>query len=503
MKSQLLILLNLFGFLFQAHAQSDTQWFISNGKGKNGLNAASNFNNYDNTIGNNTLFNLEGVSLPNLTNSPHARNDVFVIYANGDHFNSRYLNPDTPGFFYNAVDAQNLVLTHNFEVPSGMQISYLYLTNKYEGDDLPGKVKVSAGFAAGITNKYPVDKTIPNILSSDHDIVPNRDITIIVNYDLLDFDPTIVNTYVLSFNEIQPIGPGATISDSDILRPEPVFTNAGGSLAAAFPSTTYRVLTSNPPGSVTLSPVAREHYGYINFKPTQTAYQRYGPDANGNPTHSAIFKITRNGQKISTIQESLRASHDPNFLRVDSICEANDGSHTVFYHLEFENVSETAANGLKAQVTFPEMFEVSCLTPTKWYAGGATCNGRVSNVDSKYTFEFTGNQSISRCPDEFADVCKGFVEFRIKVKPGNALININVSLKLLDPKVYFDDKPFPIERFFDWIDYKGLEWRRPITIGNCDYCQPRLCVPCIGGAMAAAIIAVLLFVQRRRRKRIV
>ncbi|MEP6646138.1 MAG: hypothetical protein ABJC12_03550 [Saprospiraceae bacterium] len=499
MKTKLAIIIAFISLCTSSYSQTDLQWLIWNGKGKNKLTAAGNLNNYEFSIGTSSKFNMQAVSLPDLNKSPRGRNDVFIIYANGEHFNSRYLNPGTPGFFYNAADAQNHVMTHNFVVSTGMQVNYLYLTNRYEGDDPPEKVMVPQGYASVITTSYPIDKTYPNILSSDHDIVLGKDITIIINYDSLDIDPSTgsITNYALTFNGVQAIGSTTLVTDNDVLRPEPAFST-GGNVYSSLPSSTIRT-GGAPAGTVMLTP-SHEHFGYINFKPTQQAYQRYGPDANGEPRYKAVFAITKNGQAVRSIQEALRASHDPNFLRVDSVCQATDQSYTVFYHLEFENVSETSANNLKAQVTFPDMFDIRCFKDLNWFAGGAACTGRVHFTSRTVTFEFLGNQAISRCPEEFTDVCKGYVNFRIKVSSGHPLISPETSLKLTDPTVFFDDKPFPLERFFDALEYKGFDRIRTIHIGNCEFCSPGPCIPCILAGIAAVIIASLLFAWRRRRR---
>ncbi len=507
MKTHLLPLLLLLFSLQFANGQIDEQWLIWNNFGKNGLNPTGNQNKYEFEFGSSLKFNLQGVSLPNVTISPRARNDVFIIYSNGDHFNSWHPNMTGQGFFYNAGDAQNGVTTHNFIINGNLKIGYMYLSNIYDGDDLPERVKSQTGFATGPSAPpYPVGTTVSPILSSDHDIVMNTDITVIINYDSLITPPDIgiPTDLVLTFNKLVPKDRSPSILDNNILKLEPIFKYSSGTLPG-FPEGTFRDPGSNN-GTVVLTPgtAAREHYGYINFKPTTMAYQRYGPDVNGNPTHSLIFSILKNNHLIREYSVDLRASHDPNFLRVDSICVATDNSSSVFYHLEFENVSETAANRLKAEITFPpDIFDPGCMKITKWYAGGAVCSGRVSNSGRTYTFEFSDNNPITRCPDEFADVCKGYVEFRVKVNSAYPLIGPhNTSLKLDDPKVFFDGKAFPLERFYDNLEYKGTDLVRDIQDGHCDYCpppSPPLCIPCIIAAIVAVIGVALFFALRRRR----
>ncbi|MGB3078004.1 MAG: hypothetical protein WBB31_02915 [Saprospiraceae bacterium] len=497
MKTQLLIFVSLIFIIPLSSAQADLQWMISNGTGKMGLVPAGNQNFYPPNTPINLEFTLQGVTLPGSGTAPKVRNDVFVIYKNFEYYNSRYDVLDNHGFFYNNTDATNLVVNHNFKINPGLGIGYFYLTNTYEGDDLPQNVRVPTGNL--VTNQVPYTPGSPNtrILSANHDVVINKDITLIINYDSLlhqtDFDTT--KSVFLRFNQVEPIN-GTNRTSGNILNLQPVFVNNAGSLTAGFPSNTY---SDADPGVVALNTKVQK-YGYINLRPTLWAYQNYGPDQKGNPRFNAVFTIINRAKIFGEIKEPLRASHDPNFLRVDSICMASDRSYVVFYHLEFENVSETGTNTLKVAVRFPEIFNLRCLKVLKWFAGGADCQGNIQTVGRIDTFHFINPLSISRCQDEFADNCKGYIDFRVKVNAGNDLVNTNTSLLLSEPTVYFDNRPFPIERFIDLIEYdKSNEWRRPVKTENCSYCQRPICVPCYAGILAALAVGIAFFMWRRRR----
>ncbi|MFZ1676507.1 MAG: hypothetical protein WAT91_04485 [Saprospiraceae bacterium] len=440
MKTQLLCLLGFILCTNLSFSQPEKQWLIWKSNGKVGTT-------YPTTNVINTQFELLGIKSPDLTSNPSARNDIFIIYSDGTHLNSRY--QANPGFFYNANDFPSGNQNHNFNKATPGNVSYLYLTNRYEEDDLPQRLSVQPGNPSGVPHTYNIGTSSSNMLSADHDVVYNKDITVIINYDSLRSfttkDSPEAATYNLRFDGIQT-GINQPVSlGNDVLDLQPVF-GSGGSTAL---SAVYNGPTTVTPGEVVSLNPGTDHYGYVNFRKTSTAFP---PLPNGDPQFYAVFTLSKNSQFVRALAEPIRASHDPNYLEVKSICQADDGSYLVTYHLQFENTSNVQADSLKVKVKFPSQFDLSCLKIIEWHVVQA-CTGRLKLSGNTCTFIFHNLFSIIH---NRTDRSKGigYVEFKVKVSAGVNLADPANSLSLGTPIVYFDALDFPLEEFRDLIACK-------------------------------------------------
>lgn len=453
MKNLLFILIWIILCLINANSQSDFQWFISNGIGKAGLNAEGTLNNYSVPI--NDQFTLNGIELCDPENE-FARNDIFIIYDDGSHFNSR--NED---FYFSQLTSATGILNHSFD--ADRNISYLYFTNRYEEDDLPNGVNLSAGTDRGGGSIHSVSVTIPEVLSANHDITFYNDITVIINYDLL-VDRYGDREFILQYDGVEEISSGIRHNDN-ILDLEPVFSTPESTLEPYFPQD---FVVPESATQVKLKSGSFSEFRYINFRPNKNIYS-YGPDEKGEPQFYAVFTLLADGSPIEEqLKEEIRHSHDPNFIRVDSICQDDAlNRHTIYYHLEFENNSMTAASTLAAQVSFPLGFDLNCLEATKWFAKDE-CSGYIKRTGRRVTFVFTGNEPISRCTTLDDSSCKGFVEFKVRTDESLSVPNVATNISLRKPLVYFDCVPFPIPKFIDLLGYSNGVWlRKLISIEGC------------------------------------
>lgn len=451
MKTKLSFVLSLMFLINLSFGQVEKQWLIWNTSGKDGSLAWPN--NFVSPI--TTKFTLMGITTPDRVNIPKAKNDIFVIYADGQHFNSRLMN--NPVYFYKLSDFNAAVTDHVFAKDSILKgpakIQYLYLTNRYEGDDPPEKVRALSNVRGNPTTTYTLSTTPSPMISADHDVVLNKDITVIINYDSLrKFSVESVKgdtIYTLKFDGIQQKGSSNVSYNIDVLNLQPVFGTSVTSLAA-----TYNGPTSIPTGeSIPLYP-GTDAYGYVNLRKTSTAFP---PLANGDPQYYAIFTLLKNSQFVRALAEPIRASHDPNYLEVKSICQANDGSYLVTYHLQFENTSNVQADSLSVEVVFPSQFDLSCLKILKWHVVQA-CTGRLNLSGNTCTFIFHNRFSIIHLNNNTTSGI-GYVEFKVRVKPGSNLEDPGSSLTLGTPIVHFDKLNFPLEEFRDLVvcDEEGVQ----------------------------------------------
>lgn len=463
MKTNLLFLIAL-ALCNTLSSQSDQQWLIWNSLGKEGLQDNGILNNYRNTIRPNfTLFGVEHAAWDRLR---PARADLFFIYDDGSHFNSRYL--DDPGFFVPTATSLSTYTNHNFsEIHSGGNIAYGYLTRSYEGDDPPGSVRAasawggqnSTAFSVDIT-EYPSTTEFPNIfIRASHDVVKGRDITIIIDQDMLDsiakqnqdtFNYQLVFNQIIASRTDVPRAPSAT---DNYFKVEPIFYQNSRTVQPGFPLSSFEY-NSSTPDRIKLKREATKKYTYINLRPTD-AIDDYGPDATGS-RYNAIFDIVNgSGVSVTQLAEPILQSHDPNFIRVDSIkCEG--GNQMVYYHLQFQNTSPTtAANSVAVGFVLPSQFIESDFLVTEWSLRGAHFPGTLTKRGRDYRFEFlstTINKSLDVCVSEFdIKTCTGYIKFKVAVPGDISLRNIDNSLQMQNPHTVFDGQQYSIDIFEDLI----------------------------------------------------
>ena len=461
MKNQIIALTLLTCSLNTLAQITDLQWLIADGKGKQGTSGEFNIYPTSNTIG--FEFILSGVTMPNIDNHSEAYNDLFIIYDDGSHFNSRYNDPTDP--FYVITGVFSTVVDHSFRTSHSSGIQYLYLTNGYEQDDLPRKLMVNNGTSPTLTPSSFSPITTP-ALSASHDAVLTKDITIVVNMDSVRYYLPGTGSYKLFFDGVETVSsPVVTTLGLDIYDPSPVFN---GETVAEYPV-----------GSMTISgeyaevPDGPEKYRYLNLRANDNALI-YPPDQNGNPQYNALFRIT-NGSKTLQLTEPIRHSHDPNFLRVDSICREDDGSSHIYYHLEFENENDVATSTLYTNFKLPAHFDPSCIEATKWMTAGTECEGELNVVGDSCTFIFPASNCAGIIYSKATPALSiGYVEFRVKVKPSfGDVTNVNNSIRLNEPVVYMDGVETSITDFRDLINAKANPYR-PLLPDVCEYCGPIL-----------------------------
>ncbi len=458
MKSNTICCIVLILYSINIYSQ-DQQWLILDRKGKSGFSGG--VNQYNNFV--DRQFILKGIKSPNLGSDSRARNDIFVIYTDGTHYNSRF--EANPGSFYNALDLTNGVVNHNFNKNTTGGAKFLFLTNRYEGDDLPTGVTVVSGNSTAVPNTYQLQSVSSPPISANHNVVFDREVTVIVDYDYLDkfqVEETEKPSKVLKFDGVERISDHQFFYNQNILDLKPVFLSVTNLNSVIYPNQSVSTQTEE----ISLDPsINNEQYRYVNFKTNVNALS-YGPDINGKAQFNAIFSLYKNGQYVTRLPEPLMFSFDPNYLQVMSICALGDGSHIITYHLEFENTSDIPENKLSAEVTFPPDFDLSCLVATSWNVGGTHCPGDLNPSTSnnrKYIFKFRNTNWLVKCTTAAPDQGKGYVEFKVKVNSNVNVADLNVSLQLNTPLVYFNLQSFPITDFRDLTKclVKGEETQEP------------------------------------------
>lgn len=476
MKKYFLFLFLIHLFLQDMTGQTDPQWVILDRVGKMGINTNGN-NLYppNNVLG--TLFNLHGTSYPGFAG---ARNDLFVIYDDTTYFLSRNLSSLGPWFSYSG---QPTVDSVQFQLPSGTNGPlYGYVTNVYEGDDPPRGVSAQATQSINNPNPLPRAQSVYPLIAH-HDIVPAKDITLIVDFNHVHSQDTGVKPvppYTLTFNTVRHISTNAIFQNDYFFNVSPVFSAAGqGGTSASFPATASAM---TQPGRITLyDSISR--FVYFNLTPSSLA-SGFFPQAGGEPTYRAEFEILDSqGNAYGFCAELMRTSHDPNFLRVDSICvNPLTREQVVYYHLEFKNEGSAPTQNIDISLWFPPHFMYECFEVLGSNLGGVRSGTTQSNFQTAFHLYFD-HGALSAC-DTIGDdrECTGYINFRIKVSGHLDVTNPANRLQPDINAVHFDGARVDITQFYDLLaqrinpDLVGeeglenqLEWYRPANYKGCGY----------------------------------
>ena len=440
----------------------DLQWLVLNYNGKEN-NTYANVNALTSNE-----FTLEAIKHPNCQCNSIARNDIFVIYDDGSHFNSRLnLSPTASGFFYPPNPADLSHTKHNMRAPAGRIPRYLYLTNIYEDDDLPLPVKAKNGFSGSNANPYEMITThTAKKITASHDVTQKSDITLAIRSD------AVVNGDKLIF-KVKGLSGAAPPTIGDFFTGAPIFNGQmlSHGTASWLPGNNgfkFQGLPANPP----------EFY-YINLKPT-ASLGPYFPTNFGSPVpvYEAIFELTEdniNGIK-ATAKENIVGSHDPNFVQLNRICRNSRNRFYAVYHIEFKNTSFIPAKDLKIVVNLPAFLDPLTISAINWNAGGNNQAGTIHVINQEATFVFPKENAVQACDslnDPQGEMATGFVEFCVRVRNAEKeKIHPHGALKPGHAVVYFGDEPYLVDKFGQPWDEGGLPINFQVDCNCADTFRP-------------------------------
>lgn len=419
------ILIVILVFVISDAVGQDNQWYVKDGK--NILNVPLQPSKY---------YELDNVQHPtNPSVVPGAKNDIFVIYDDGTYFNSRY----DQGFSLPGSSSAGYRLKGKSSIT---KIEYLYFTNKYEEDDFPPTANV---VSTGSTNPYEqlvIDgNPAQELLTANHDVVPGKDIVLIVNSKKLNFGCN----YKLCFNRNDENNP-----NSDILTPRNVFKLPGTQTSSFSYPIAYQVDNSD---CIDFIPTSSTPYLYFNFN------CKINIDVTMFETQSK-FTLNAAGKECSdqtVLKEDVNHAHDPNFVEVKRICQFEKDTF-VTYHIEFFNDDNSAAaNNLKIEnIVLPSILDANCISVTSWSAGNVNHTNNnykmipiIKNGRLSFEFKQNSNHLLNPYNSEKHKASVGFVEFCVKVKKGAFVSSYKNSLRLGVPNSRFASASYPIKDYYD------------------------------------------------------
>lgn len=446
---------SLICFYILSYGQQDEQWYLT-----------ESYQSESNTRDPNLQhFLLADVYHPDTTatNDTIARNDVLIIYEDGTYYNSRFVDTIPISTWVDNLPPQGYIFN------ASKPIAYLYFTNVYEGEDAPPRILPPSTATPTPTSQYPTLISIDSF-SSNHDIVEDKDITLIVkNPPNSDKETEGTCTYQICSSAKKTInvnGKIVTVSAANILFQE----------SNIFPNQSF-VLHGNDAvlsdTCITYHPDLTKPYSYVNLRvPNNLSPENLNSFVNFNFT--ALSGCTNAGQPYTSLSEQVNLAHDPNFVQV-SVGTDYNGDKYARYHVECYNDKPDASVGvLKFRLLMPGHLNIGSLDSKACFLGMKPLESNalldslhIDSVGNLIEFTFKdlplsaalssrpvdpieverANRDLDMYDANNIDRSTGWVEFTIKLPPDADLAHID--LKPIYAKSYFDSLMFNIVEYRD------------------------------------------------------
>lgn len=432
------------------YGQGDLQWVIKNKEGITRSGSSGNYNTIDFSF---NFLNFHNFSYP-ASGIANARNDIFIIYENGKFYNSY----DLPLQSWNGLDGSGYYIEN---APLTDDIKFLYWTNRYEGDDLSlAKVETNGTIGATFRQINNIDPITNSYFNVNHDIVPYRDFIVIVKMN--DYQ---CFRYTLHYNACP------TKDCSNVLIPSNLYDPTIKLITPQASEGTEKILEFNSNGC-----------SFINFRVFNTPNMEELVKANEKmwifltkaPISNCEVNISEDPLPAK-LEIPIRFSHDPNFIKLDSICAKTmaDGSKDYFLHF-YAQVQNTGTNTAEVKLDLP--LSSNC-DPNHVYIKKLYFNGSelslsapgvsYSRLGNLLSITFPSGLSTWVSGNEFASVAA--VEYCVKIKDSEEQASIgNYSETALlfptSPVSYFDGDDYPITTFID-VEKRNLTYECDCTGG--------------------------------------
>lgn len=464
----------LLGLCSLLNAQ-DKQWYIKNGK-------VNTIHVQDTNIS--TNFKIDSLSYPCLQCNNQARKDLFIIFNDYSHFNSRNLDSQWTNKFKHITNPFNYkkLCISFYDSNTTTSIQSAYLTNGYQDDDPPELLKIAPSSPVSSEPTYNINlrTNTNNVLSANHDITPQSDFTIIIKNEFLKNkaqstikESKIIIDRLINFetNNNNPTPP----LPNNFFVPSPIFgtNNYIFSQNNVTSDTQFKTFFINGQSS--------SNYTYINIRPApnySNAAASYFSDATGKPKYKLVIKAyDKNGNCIDSLIESLRAAHDPNYVSLLKITNES-GVKRAYYHAEFQNTSLTPVSNPSIRLAFPSTFDTGVVA-IRWKFNNSSITPssprliKIENDSAYYQFDFMDSYQACMNPVNI-DMSIGYVEFSIKIKDSNLdYSKPSFSFEPGDRYTKFDGTKYPIDNFYDKIEYcyKTNKTYRVLEYDTSDHCK--------------------------------
>jgi hypothetical protein len=329
----------------------------------------------------------------------------------------------------------------------------MYLTNRYETDDPPDRVKIQQGGSPTSQTPYVFHTTSTPRMTANQDVVPGTDITLVIPSQLLQPGDRI------TAQRIRPHFTGSYVPPNKYFRASPAFPDEDNVYTNALD------IYDHADGSYTLKKLGSTPYIFIALRPTDLIdpYRPRHPDS----LYKAVFRIERisDGQLIvvDSLEEFILASHDPNQIKLLGTCTNTRNGSFAYYRVRFQNTGLLPADSLSVELCLPKTLDRRCLSTTSWSAGGRVSSG-TTTIRTGHKSGICGEQTnkliqpakvfLTFEPQAKVDNYNpfielpsiGYVDFCIRLHPRRRF-GVLTDLAPLHPIVKFGQVEYPITDF--------------------------------------------------------
>ncbi|MBK9720139.1 MAG: hypothetical protein IPO78_00800 [Saprospiraceae bacterium] len=444
----------------------DSQWYVLNYEGRSfgSVGTTGQYPYLNQMVDGNSVVKIIGTStpstyLPCLAPTPPAnpnpcvlnipRNDLFIIYKDGSYYNSIDLATPLPW------------TSPEFNFNSTKKIAYLYFSNIYEEDDPPQSIRVE-NQSSGISNDLPAHTPPNNIMTTNHDIVRGKDLTLIIPHQI-PISCASINLHISNalYDDDTPV----LISGNQvpILKLNKVFDNNWSyHLNAGTPLNNSNNYVSQI-NNITFPSGIKYHF--FNFN----ADFENDPNLIGKTVKIEAYCSANPAVPIATLTTAISDIHDPNFIEVKCIykkkkpwyCPFSQDRYFVKYFVQFMNDGDMPVNSVIVNFNLPDIAIPSTFRVGNWKYGSEQKCGLITNscfyptpTDPNVSIQFS-NSSLSylaaqdptnlglTIPTQF-----GSFEFCVEINRDPTLFNYE-SLQPESPTTNFDGVVYPIQNFKD------------------------------------------------------
>ncbi|MGB3083600.1 MAG: hypothetical protein WBB21_02720 [Saprospiraceae bacterium] len=440
----------------------DQQWYVLNKNGRSmGSVSLTGEYPFGNSLNNNP-FTIHSISVPSTINpdgsvrNPIPRNDLFIIFDNGSYFNSRNPYPPIPFNTIGSTSFETPLIMGQHCVPQ-----YIYFSNIYEDDDPPQSISVNN---IPISPIYQLPTTNSISLSTNHDIVRGKDLTLIIPDHVYPNTCTAINLHIS--NALNDDDSPVLISGSQvpILKLNKVFDNNWSyHLNAGTPINNLNNYVSEinniPP------PPTGKKFHFFNFN----ADFENDPNLIGKKVKFQAYCSNNSSIVIPALTQEISDIHDPNYIEVRCIykkkkpwyCPFSQDRYFVKYFVQFMNDGDMPVNSVIVNFNLPDIAIPSTFRVGNWKYGSEQKCGLITNscfyptpTDPNVSIQFS-NSSLSylaaqgptnlglTIPTQF-----GSFEFCVEINRDPTLFNYE-SLQPESPTTNFDGVVYPIQNFKD------------------------------------------------------
>lgn len=412
----------------QVRYQHDQQWYVWDQMGKN----------------QNTYISLNPSNHINISEVTPAsigitRNDIFIIFKDGQFYSNRWSERINPIPFEKTLSSTFRGNSLNIFSSRENPIVHLYWSNPYDVDDPVENLSVSNN-TGNTSETYRITSRKVEKIFAHQDIVAGKDIVIAIPQgDIKYIKYNQVNEgehHILELNEM--------INNTNELFPR-IINNVDNLLEIQTPSVP----------------------SYFIFRANETIDPKLI-----NQFHSWIFYDSERNA-IDTLKEQIRMAHDPNYVHLTSVCKVGR-DYYAFYDVHFLNEGNSPAERVSLIFETNDYFELR-RKPYFVSLGGEfhepyKCENllvvepqRRSLLNRNIRFKVELKKDAAnllgdvRALNEIQsgrlhhNESKGYFRFCVKLKKPSRNRSYEEmapeELRLIDPIVFFNDTPEPITEF--------------------------------------------------------